>query len=452
MILPRRTGRLVLFVALGIGVIAAAACTRPPSPEGWAAPRPITINGGAVLVAHKAKLYSLAGADANALQSVANWQFPPKDKSTFPISLQAQGALGSAIDELQSVDDATKARLKKLVAELMISGPSKSALVTEIKNSAAPQDQRDKLTSVVNATVSAESNYLNNLQGFYGDIALSSDETTAYLPSFRGILFALDTSNGHIRWMRDAGDGIVGGVAIDSGTLYFGTKGKHAYAVDATTGDRKWDAPTAGEVWATPTIDGDTVYVTSLDGSLYALDKASGSKKWVFQGAGSGIASRPVVSSDAVFVGAFDNKLYSVKKADGSENWSIKAENWFWATPLLADGTLYAPSLDGKVYAVDAATGTPTWKSPFNIGSPVRSMPVIAGGGLLVAAQNGKVYKIDPASGQASADSPVIAGTKILADLTVDGGDYVYVMPMSSVMYFIDAATTLSARGVPLPQ
>ncbi len=452
---PRRPGRLVLFAALAIGALAAAACARPPTPEGWAAPRPIKINGGAVLVAHKAKLYSLPGSDATTLSSNANWQFPPKDKSSFPISLQAQDELNSAIEALDSVDDATKTRLKKLAGELTVSGPSKSALDDEIKKSAAPSDQRNKLTSAVDATVSTENGYLNNLKGFYGDIGVSSDNATAYLTTFRGMLFALDTSNGHVRWVRDAGAGIVGGVTIDTDTLYFGTKGKHVYAVNAKTGDRIWEFPTAGEVWATPTVDIDTVYVTSLDGSLYALEKSgenAGARKWVFSGAGSGIASRPVVSADSVFVGAFDNKLYSVKKSDGTENWSLKAGNWFWATPLLSGGTLYAPSLDGKVYAVEAATGKLAWSVPFDAKSEIRSTPVIAGGGLIIAARNGNVFKLDPTTGQANGGSPVTAGTKILADLATDGGATVYVMPMSAVLYYIDAATTLNVGSVPLPQ
>ena len=452
MSLPRRPGRLLLFAALAFGAIAAAACAAPPSPQGWAAPRPIKIDGGAVLVAHKAKLYALPGSSGNDLSSNPMWQFPPKDKASFPVSLQAQDAISSAIDELEAVDDVTKTRLKKLAGELTVSGPSRGALNDEIKRSAAPSAQRNSLTSAVDATVSAENDYLGKLQGFYGDIGVSSDSATAYLTTFRGIVFALDTSSGHVRWVRDAGTGIVGGVVVDLDTLYFGTKGKRVYAVDARTGDRLWEFRADGEVWATPTVDVDTVYVTSLDGSLYALDKTSGAKKWEFTGAGSGIASRPVLSADSVFVGAFDDKLYSVKKSDGTENWSLDANNWFWATPLLQGGTLYAPSLDGKVYAVNADTGEPAWPVPFDAGSEIRSAPVVAGGGLVVAARNGKVYKLDATTGQVNEGSPVIAGTKILADLTTDGGSIVYVLPMSAVLFVVDAATTLQVGSVPLPQ
>jgi outer membrane protein assembly factor BamB len=453
MTLPRQTRRIYLFSTLALGAaLLAGACSTPPTPQGWAAPQPVTVDGGGVLVAHKAKLYLLRGTSSADLLGESPWQFPPKDKTTFPISEQAQQSLTASIDALASVDDASKTRLKKLAAALMVSGSSKSALDTEIKNSPAPSDQRDKLTSAVDSAVAAESSALNSLKGFYGDIGLSTDGKTAFLTSFKGMVFALDVSNGHVRWVRNAGAGIVGGVAVDGDTIYFGTKGNRLYAVSATTGEAQWQFTTAGEVWATPTVDGDTIYVTSLDGSLYALDK-SGNRKWKFPGAGSGIASRPVVSGDAVFVGAFDNKLYSVKKSDGTENWSLKAGNWFWATPLVRDGVVYAPSLDSKVYAVDAKTGTPKWAKPFDAGTEVRSAPVIAGGGLVVAARNGKVFKLDLATGQQSEGvPPTIAGTKILADLTTNGQSTIYVLPMSAVLYVIDASTEFSAVSVPLPQ
>jgi len=448
--LPRRIAAWAL-PALGAVALLAAGCASPPTPQGWAPARPVTADGGVVLVANKARLFALPGTTSADLSGIANWQFPPKDKSSFPVSTQAQQALSDAVDGLDGVDDATKARLKKLVTDLMVSGPSQSALNDAVKGSAAPADQRNKLTKAVDDTVRSEKDALNKLQAFYGDIGLSGDGKTAYLTSFRGMVFALDVSSGRTRWIRNAGDNIVGGIAVDGNTLYFGTNGKRVYAVDAATGARIWQFNTKGEVWATPTVDGDTVYVTSLDGSLYALDK-SGIKKWSFSGAGSGIAARAAVSNDAVYVGSFDNKLYSVKKSDGTMNWSLTAGNWFWATPVVTGGTVYAASLDGKVYAVDASTGAARWERPFDTGAPVRSGPTLAGGGLIVAARNGTVYKLDLANGQAAEGSPVTAGTKILADLAAGSANTVYVVPTSATLYVLEAVAQLAVSSVPLPQ
>jgi outer membrane protein assembly factor BamB len=133
-------------------------------------------------------------------------------------------------------------------------------------------------------------------------------------------------------------------------------------------------------------------------------------------------------------------------------NWSVEADNWFWATPVVAGGAVYAASLDGKVYAVDASTGAPRWERPFDTGAPIRSGPALAGGGLIVAARNGNVYKLDLSSGQADEGSPVTAGTKILADLTTNDANTVYVVPTSATLYVLDASAQLAVGYVPLPQ
>ncbi|MBI5285563.1 MAG: PQQ-like beta-propeller repeat protein [Chloroflexi bacterium] len=451
---PATPRRILALGALALGAVAlvAAGCSKPPSPQGWAAARPVKAEGqGVVLVAHKAKLYALPGQTADDLSSNALWQFPPKDKNTFPVSEQTAETLSAGIDGLDGVADAEKTRLKKMVTELNVSGSSAGTLKDALKSSGASDAQRKQLADAIDTTIKFEKGSLDRLQAFYGDIGISADNQTAFLTSFRGMVFAIDIASGQTRWIRDAGAGVIGGIAVEGYTLYFGTKGKRVYAVDAKTGDRTWQFATKGEVWATPVIDGDTIYVTSLDGSLYALDK-SGKQRWVFSDAGSGIAARPAVSGDAVYVGSFDNKLYSVNKTDGTMNWSLKAGNWFWATPVVRDGIVYAASLDGKVYAVDASTGASRWERPFDTGAEVRSGPAVAGGGLIVAARNGKVFKLDLSSGQADAGSPVTAGTKILADLSTDGANTVYVVPKSATLYVVDASSQLAVGYIPLPQ
>ncbi|MDP9237477.1 MAG: PQQ-binding-like beta-propeller repeat protein [Chloroflexota bacterium] len=394
-------------------------------------------------------MYALPAGSSNA-----TWQFPPADKNTYPVSESAQRALNAQIDST-GLPDADKTSLKAKVGDLHVAGPSIKVLKDAATAAVADTSARSRLNSQVDAVTKVESNALGKIQAVYGDIGISTDKKTAYFGTFKGFLFAIDISTGHLRWLRDeAGDGIVGGIAVDDGTLYYGTKGKHVFALDAETGGQKWVATTKGEVWATPVLAADSLYVTSLDGSLYALDKSSGSQNWRFDGAGSGVAAKPLVSGDSVYVGAFDDKLYSVKVDDGSMNWSLKAGNWFWATPVLSGGIIYAASLDGKVYAVDASTGASRWDKPFDTGAAVRSTPVVAGGGLIAAARDGKVFKLDLATGKQSDASPVvIANTKILADLTTDtAGKIVYIVPDSATLFTIDAANLGPPGSVPLPQ
>lgn len=444
----RRPRAVVGVVALAALALLAAACGAPPGPGGWAGAVPVQVDAQRlILVPHKSHLYALRDES-----STAAWQFPPKDKNSYPVSTETSDKLTAAVDAL-SIDATAKSEMQKKVQDLTVSGPSVDALRKAIADSGAPDDQKSKAKSLVDAAVKFEKDALGSLKALYGDTGVSADGKTAFVPTFRGMVFALDTSTGNVRWVRNAGAGIVGGVAVDDDTIYFGTKANRLFSLSAKTGEQQWAFKTKGEVWATPTVDGDAIYVTSLDGSLYALDK-TGKQTWVFASASSGIASRPVVAGDAIYVGAFDNKLYSVNKADGTMNWSVKADNWFWAAPTVRDGVVYAASLDGKVYAVDASTGAKTWDRPFDTGSPVRAGPVIAGGGLFVAAKSGRLYKLDLQSGQpVDGGAPVELGVKVLANLSSDGDKTVYVVPSSAALYVLNAAGALVAPGsFPLPQ
>ncbi len=436
------------LATLGLLALLTAACGAPPGPVGWAGAVPVTVDSQRlILVNHKAHLYAL-----NEDSSLPRWQFPPKDKNAYPVSRETNDHLIAAIDAF-SVDVSVKAELGKRVADLTISGPTGDALKTAIDASGATEQQKSSTTTLVDNALRFEKDALNKLKALYGDTGVSADGKTVYVPSFRGMVFALDTSSGEVRWVRDAGAGIIGGVLVDGDALYVGTKANRLYALSARTGEKLWEFRTAGEVWATPTLDDGILYVTSLDGSLYALD-TSGKQIWAFDSASSGIAARAVVSGDSVYVGAFDNKLYSVKKTDGTMNWSLKADNWFWASPVVQDGVVYAPSLDGKVYAVDAQTGAKTWDRPFDARSPIRSGPVVAGGGLFVAAKGGQVYKLDLATGRPiDGGIDLVLPSSVLANLASDGDKTVYVAPTSATLYVLNAAGALAAPGsFPLPK
>lgn len=430
--------------------LAAAACSAPPGPQGWAPARPVSVDSAqTILVPHRAKLFALPEGSTNP-----RWQFPPKDKDAYPISTENHDAISAAIDALD-IDATAKTDLKRDVDVLAVGGPSRGVLEDAIDASTAPADAKSQLKDRIDAATKFERTALNGLDAFYGDIGISTDNKTAFVPAYSGKLFALDMDTGQTRWVRDTGGELVGGVAVNDGTLYLGTKSNKVFAIDAASGQSTWSFATNGEVWATPTFDNGTLYVTSLDGTAYALDATTGKQKWHFN-AGSGIASHPLVDGDLVYVGAFDNKLYAINTSDGTQKWSISGGNWFWATPVVADvgGTrvLFAACLDSKVYAVDAATGEKKWDHPFDAGALIRSAPVFVDGSLIVAARDGKVYKIDPATGTADGD-PVQAANKIHSDLTAEGST-VYINPDSAVLLTLDVGSgPLQAPGsYPLPQ
>lgn len=449
-----RSRWLSVSLAVAIAGTLSVACAHPPSPSGWAGAQAVSVDGThSILVARKGKLYSMEGQDQSDVTTNYNWRFPPSDKSTYPLSEDGRADLAAMVDDLSGVDASAKSQLKDTLDTVHLSGPSAKAFKDAVSASGATESERGKLNDALDTQVKFESDALGRIQAFYGDIALSADGKTAYIASFKGTVFALDVQTSAARWIRDAGDGIVGGIARDGNTLYFGTKGKHLYAVDAETGDRQWQFDARGEIRATPTIDGDTVYLSSLDGSVYALDKTQqGKQKWVFSGAKSGIPARPIVAAGKVYVGAFDNKLYALSADTGSVAWTLSTDNWVWATPTVKDGTVYAASLDGKVYAVDATSGAARWDQPFDAGAPIRSSPLVTDEGLVVAARNGRVSLLDLPTGQAKVGPVALAAnTKVLADVTTnDDGSAIYVVPTGTTFFVLN--DQLEAKSVLLPQ
>ncbi len=289
-----------------------------------------------------------------------------------------------------------------------------------------------------------------DVDALYGTPAMLGD--TLFVPTYEGTLYAIDASSfGRLLWPFETDGPLIGGVAVAEGAIYFGSDDGNVYALDPETGRSIWRTPfeTGDGVWSTPAVEGDVVYVTSLDQNLYALDAATGAELWSFR-TGAGVASPPVVNVEAglVYVSGFDSRLRAIDTETHEERWSLKADNWFWTRPLVADGVLFAGNLDGNVYAVDALTGDPVWAAPFPTEGPVRSAPVIAGGTLIVVDRDGNVYGIDPSDGIATAALPLALASDVLADplvLTVldvnDGDEVVVLVTADGDVVRIDAAT-----------
>jgi len=441
-IVSRETFRWPAAALAALAALAtlASACAAPPGPRGWAAPQPVVLEDqDYVLVPHKDDLFALRGENR-----FPQWQFPPSERGLYPISEARLGVILTLIGELY-VSDSQKDELTAAAERLTLSGDSDDALKDLLKNTVSDEEARNDIEDIVDAARAIENEALDDVDGLYGDLGVSEDGATVYVPSFGGWLFALETATGETRWSVDFKDAIIGGVAVDGDMLYFGTTGEHVFAVDASSGETRWTFDADGEVWAAPALTDDAIYVTSMGGHLYKLDR-DGKEQWVFDNTGAGIAGRATVDGDTVYVGSFDKKLYAVATDDGSMRWSFEGDNWFWSTPLVNGDLVYAANLDSKVYAVRADSGERAWR--FDAGAPVRSAPVIAGDGLIVAARDGDVHKLDLESGQAIGGAFPL-NSRMESDLTADG-DEVYATPREATLFVIDASDDLGGSAVPL--
>ena len=302
----------------------------------------------------------------------------------------------------------------------------------------------DEQTREVRRLFPAKDANIDDVVALYGTPAVANG--TAFVPTYDGVLYALDIENGLIRWDFKTGGSLIGDVTVAGDTVYFGSDDGKVYALDAAANGRKlWDFDTGEAVWSAPTPSGDTLYVTSLNGRLYALDILNGIERWSFR-TGAGIASPPVVDG-LVYIAGFDRRLRAIDPATHDEVWSQQIDNWFWTLPLLSGGVIYAGALDSTVYAFDALSGVRLWTFPTE--SPVRAAPAIAGGVLIIVDRDGHLYGLGLNDGVDMLGGFLNLGSDVLADpLVIDAseGERVVIVTTDGDLLRIDP-TTLQQVG-----
>jgi len=222
-----------------------------------------------------------------------------------------------------------------------------------------------------------------------------------YLGSYDGNLYALDDSDGSVRWRFKSQRGIVSRPAVFAEMVIFGSEDKTVYAVSRSSGRAIWSHRTDAPIRSSPHVDEKACIVGSDDGFLYRIDRAKGVVTWryrtwapirssptvvddrVFFGSddgylytvnretggliwrhqiGSPVMSSPVVADNQVIVGASDGTVRAFGTKDGKVLWAVQTDKAVIASPAIKDDLAYIGSADGHMYAIKVATGVVAWK------------------------------------------------------------------------------------------
>ena len=225
-----------------------------------------------------------------------------------------------------------------------------------------------------------------------------------YVATYSGKIYAYETVSGNLKWEYPSDGyvkGIIGGMIVDNGVMYFAAVGGVVTALDINTQGVIWQYDTEDTLWASPCLNDDTLYIASYDKKLYAIDVASGDLKWEDPFTANGpIVATPIYDNGVIYIGSLDRGIYAVDAASGSLIWEFSSysdtentpKNWFWATPLIIDGVIYAPNMDGFVYILDLSDGT-LIKS-LELGKAVSSDPVYYEDKVFLSTQDGDIYYI----------------------------------------------------------
>ncbi|MEP7162852.1 MAG: PQQ-binding-like beta-propeller repeat protein, partial [Candidatus Moraniibacteriota bacterium] len=281
---------------------------------------------------------------------------------------------------------------------------------------------------------------------------VAMDENKIYFGTDRGILWALQKSDGSVAWKQQIGLKPKGGEIFSTpvlweGRVYFGAHDGNIYCLDAKTGKRLWVSFEAD--WIEGALlalsDYQLLIVPAMfglwnkEGGVMALDLATGKKKWERRVKGA-ITGAPVYAKkyDALLVGSHDGNIYCLERASGRMLWSFKTLGALYSAVAVSsdEETVVVSSMDGFVYALFVKNGMLKWK--FEVGLANYSSPFISEGKVYVASLDKSLYCLDLATGKKLWSFP--ARARIFASPTIIEGK-LYIGSNDARLYELDPIT-----------
>jgi outer membrane protein assembly factor BamB len=307
--------------------------------------------------------------------------------------------------------------------------------------------------------------YLGDLDGTFHALALDSGETrwtfTAEAAGFpsaaavsidpelplvvvgddAGIVRALDTKTGAVRWTHETGGEISGGPTILTAGLTAGLTAE-LIAGHARSGDAE---PTAGAE--------QRVLVGSQDASLSCLRLADGAVVWTHSITDQIRCGPTVVEHDGaplVLIAGCDGKLHVIDAATGAARAGVPIDGPTGTTPAAdAEGRAYFGTEGGAFFAIDVATEAVAWRvSSVPAGQSYRSSAALADDVAIVGSRGRAVEAFaradgtrvwrQPLRGRVDA-SPVVVG--ISGDPAPPGGLAALATDAAGTIVVLDAGS-----------
>jgi outer membrane protein assembly factor BamB len=197
-----------------------------------------------------------------------------------------------------------------------------------------------------------------------------------------------------------------GAPTIQDGAVYVGGHDGFVYALDLTDGTLRWKFRAGGEVAAAIAADGGRVFAVGQDlktGSttLFAIDGSTGQRVWSTGTRGLvPVVTSPTVANGVLYVGSGNGTLRAYATDTGRTTWSTNLRGVFLAQPSLArtDDALYVMAATGAVYRIDPATGDRVWDYQFRPTS-IRGAPIVVGNFVVLGLDDGTLAAIDVRTG-----------------------------------------------------
>ncbi|MBV9329460.1 MAG: PQQ-like beta-propeller repeat protein [Chloroflexi bacterium] len=114
------------------------------------------------------------------------------------------------------------------------------------------------------------------IAGIWTTAALSADNSTLYFGANKGGVYALNRSDGALRWQYPIVGSIYSSPAVDAtGTIYTGSTVGHVFALDGADGHLIFDYDAHSPIWTAPAIRPDgSILIADRDGRVMLLGES----------------------------------------------------------------------------------------------------------------------------------------------------------------------------------
>jgi outer membrane protein assembly factor BamB len=211
---------------------------------------------------------------------------------------------------------------------------------------------------------------------------------TVYFASVDGVLYALESATGTMRWMFKTGSFIESSPVMNEGIIFVGSQDGRLYAVDQRTGKERWHYQVERD-WPSQPVVSDGVVYFEAGWTLYAIDTKTGALAWRFKTPGP-IGSLLTVHKEMAYF-TTQGKLYAFDVKTGQERWHADGYYNSRAIPIVAGPVVYCAGSDGTLHALDRENGQERWR--FKTEGKVLT-PVVVDEVVVAASEDGHLYAI----------------------------------------------------------
>ena len=231
-----------------------------------------------------------------------------------------------------------------------------------------------------------------------------------------GVLYAIDSSTGNLKWRVPVGDALVAGTpAVARGIVYVAAQGHGLMALNLYSGTPLWRVDTHLPVRAAPMVAGSLLFVMVGANDLLCLDRLTGKEYWEFKSEdvlsdfwpSQGLPAVTINDGGLVFVAlGASTEFNALSLRTGRKVWEQRMDSRMVGSPVYdaQSNLVFAATWMGHVYAMDSRTGTIRWRYDLpradNIDAGFASGPALANETLFIVDYTGRVMALDAHNGR----------------------------------------------------